>query len=456
VDWSNEDSARVLEQARRILSEIGVHCEHAPMRELLSGWGAEPLDERLRFPDVAVDEHLAGMRPTQDEPDMEAPTLTAGGCWAALFYCDPESLEVRPATTPEAIRMARLWDARGIDGVVPLVPGDVPPALVTVAAERIGLIHSRHLGGMLTVTDPEEVRLLRDMNLAAGRRYGLHVQVGISPLRLNSEGLDAVMAFRDDPDVEVHLGGAIPMAGATCPLEPLGALAQSLAEEIALSIVKTVLGQERGSISLRVEPFDFQYSTIVFGSPEWCLYRTLVSEVVRYMTGTTPRSGSFRSNGKQPDEQAACERTASVLWQALLGVRHFGAVGQLSVDEVFSPQQAIIDNEILAYVQRLVRGMPGFDAPGDPVEVIRQGIAEGGFAGLPETSSQFRDMFDFPGLFRHWNVGRWHREGGPSVLAEAWARAQERMAESTYQLEPARAAEVDRLYERAADYLAGS
>jgi len=365
-----------------------------------------------------------------------------------MFYCDPETQEIRRAASSDVARMCRLWDARGLSGVVPVVPGDVPPEIETLAAERIALKNSRSLGGSLTATDPEMVRRLIDMNQAAGRTYTFMEQVGISPLRFNATGLETALAFMGRRDVQVHLAGFIPMAGASCPLDPRAAAVQSTAEAIAFAILCAAL-ETTGGVSIRIEPMDFQYSLIVFGSPEWCLYRSLALQMHEYLTGRALRGGSFRSTAKRPDAQAACERTASVLWQALLGVRTFGAVGQLSVDEVFSPQQAVLDREILSYVERVVNGID-FDAgPGDAVGLIREGVAEGGFMSVADTAGRFREFYSFPRIFRHWNVGRWREEGSPTVLAEAWEIAQQEIASSKFRLSAEQEREVDRIYEGA-------
>ncbi|MBM3472703.1 MAG: hypothetical protein FJX75_05455, partial [Armatimonadetes bacterium] len=382
------DLGRIVDHALTVLAEIGVECSDAEVAAQIAAWpGCTPVNGRLRFAEDAVRSHLAARR-SSAPPGEDDRRLTMDACWAGLNYCDPETLIVRPATSDEAAQMARLWDARGTSSVVPLQPGDVPPALVTLAAERIGLLHSRWLGGSLPVTDPEEVRFLVDMNLAAGRRYRLVEQVAISPLRLNCKGVRTALAFRGDPDLSVSLTGAIPIAGATCPLDPLAALVQSTAEALAFDLISVALGFG-GGISLRVEPFDFRYSGIVFGSSEWCLYRAAVLQVTAHLAGQLVRSGVFRTTAKIPDEHAACERTASVLWQALLGVRHFGAVGQLSVDEVFSPQQAVIDREILAYVQRIMDGLD-LSADADPLGLIREGVGQGTFIGTDDTASRFR------------------------------------------------------------------
>ena len=189
-------------------------------------------------------------------------------------------------------------------------------------------------------------------------------------------------------------------------------------------------------------------------TPDACLYRAGVLQMTEYLTGRFPRGGVFRSTAKVPDEHAACERTASALWQALLGVRSFGAVGQLSVDEVFSPQQAVLDREILAYVQRILNGLD-LSAEVDPVALIGEGVAQGSFLGTLDTARRFREFYVFPEVFRHWNVNRWRAEGAPSVLSEAWARAQEEIAACSYRLPPEQEEQVDAVYAKAGEYLRG-
>lgn len=409
---------------------------------------------RIYFSRHCMRDHIARRRAQFAQlPEVDDERFSLGDCWPGLDYCDPETQEVRQASSEEAAKMARMWDARGLSGCVPLIPGDVPPELAALSAERIALMNSRNLGGAITVTDPEEIRFLIDMNLAAGRRYRLLQQVGISPLRFNPEGLETALRFVGSPDVDVAVAGFIPMAGATCPLDPRSALIQSAAETLAHDFLCRALGVDGGGFLLRVEPFDFRYLAIVYGSAEWCLYRAFALRMAEYLMGRKVRSGMFRSAAKRPDPQAACERTASVLWQALLGIRHFGAVGQLSMDEVFSPQQSVLDREILGYVERVIRGMEIGPEEIDPVALIREGVREGNYLCAANTVSRFRDFYYWPDIFYHWRVAQWRAEGEPSILGEAWARAKEEIAMSTFRLGDEQQKEVNRIYDKAQRYV---
>jgi trimethylamine:corrinoid methyltransferase-like protein len=223
---------------------------------------------------------------------------------------------------------------------------------------------------------------------------------------------------------------------------------------IGFDVLCSVLGFPDG-LGLGLYPFDFRYGAIVFGSAEWCLYHALSLQMTEHLTGRPVRHGGFRSTGKRPDPQATLERAASALWQALLGVRHFGAVGQLSTDEVFSPQQAVLDREILGYVERVVRGIDLGPPEVDPVELIGAGVREGSFLGVMDTVTRFRDFYHFPDIFRHWTVRGWRTAGQPSILTEAWTRAQEEITSSRFHLADGQARAVKNLSAKACAYLQG-
>ena len=455
--WSKSDLENAVNDALRVLAEIGIECVHEETRSRLADFGGVSFKgDRICFTETTVRGHLEKRRvPPAEPPSNEPVSFTLGGAYAALNYCDPVTGDIRPGTTKEAVQMARLWNARGNTGVLPLMPGDVRPDLMTLAAERISLENSRELGGSLVVTDPGQVPFLIEMNAVIGRRYRLVEQVSISPLKLNADGLETALRYAQNPDLDVMLDGFIPMAGATCPLDPRAAVVQTVAETLAYDMVCTVLEIPGAGLTIRVEPFDFQYAAIVFGSPEWCLYRTLAVQMSEYLTGRVQRTGKLRSVAKKPDAQAANERTASVLWQALLGARHFTGVGQLSIDEVFSPQQAVFDKDIVSYAERLIRGIDFDEGPADPVALIAEGVAENGYVGIDDTITRFRSFCRSPQFFRHWNLGRWKSEGEPSILADAWAYAQEEIASSTYELEGAQLKEIDAIYRRAEEYVRG-
>ncbi|NIA21292.1 MAG: hypothetical protein GWP05_04840 [Anaerolineaceae bacterium] len=449
--YTDDELDDVLTDALRVLQELGIACEH---RETIDRVTAEPgirhESGRLKFDPDTMRAHLDEVRRRNAGRPDEEPQFEALASWCCLNYADPETGRVRPPTTEDAVQMTRLMDARGCSNwSIPLVPMDVAPRHATLTGEYVAMKHSRGLGGFMAVLDPAEIEFLIEMNQAVGRTYLLDEQIGISPLRFNDHGLEAALKFAGRDDVKVILVGAIPSVGATTPLPIRSALTQTVAEGLGLSLVSVRLGFGEGGFGCGLQPFEFQYAGIIFGGPEEMLMRLASSQMGAFLNGRRGWIGTFHSMARMPDAQAAAERTAGVLWQAMHGVRRFRGVGQLAVDEVFSPQQAIIDDDILALVARAVRGMDPLATDGDPVEEIAEGLSEGTFLAQPATVAQYRQFMQFPELFRRYNVGHWQNLGSPTILDEAWQRAQQLIDENDFELPADQARDLDRIYRKA-------
>src|SRR3989339_1439091 len=234
----------ILNDALRILETLGVGCNHKEAIKRIPGHkGITYSNGRLHFSANTMRGHLESRRKMWKEiSPKEEPPFKLGGCWSGMNYCDPETKKIRPATTEESVQMTKLWEARGVTGsVIPVVPGDVNFRVQTLAAERICLLNSRHLGGALTVISADEARFLNEMYQAVGRRFVMFQETSISPLRMNDESLSIAMEFIDDESMDVDLGGSIPMYGVTTPHNMHAALAQSVAERLYDDLVGCIL-----------------------------------------------------------------------------------------------------------------------------------------------------------------------------------------------------------------------
>ena len=105
-------------------------------------------------------------------------------------------------------------------------------------------------------------------------------------------------------------------------------------------------------------PFDLRAGSQVFGSPENLLYQMLCMDLNRFY-GRPPDGGpgNIHVMSKIPDMQAAADKAAIMAWGASLGQRHFGAAGTLSLDDIFSAEQLILDCEIRDWVEAAIRGV---------------------------------------------------------------------------------------------------
>jgi trimethylamine:corrinoid methyltransferase-like protein len=346
--------------------------------------------------------------------------------------------------------MARFMDARGgRNWPIPIIPADVPRRQMTLACEHIAISNTRKLGGFTIAMDPTEIEFLVEMNQVAGRTFTLVEQIAISPLRFNDHGLEARERFAGRKDVRVILTGSMECVGSTAPLPIRSALVQLCAEAIALSIAGVALQGGPGAMGGELFPFDFQHAMLLFSGPEDMLYWSLGKQMIEFLNGRPAWGGSFHSMGRQPDPQSSAERTALALWQAIHGARRFHGAGQLAIDHIFSPQQAVIDDEILAIIAHVVGGLDPLAGSSDPVAEIAEGVAGGTFIDQPATAAGFRAVSFFPKLFHRYNAGHWHELGSPTILAEAWDKAQQQIRSCDFHLPADQQRDLDRIYSKA-------
>jgi trimethylamine:corrinoid methyltransferase-like protein len=455
--------AQIYREALRTLEEVGVQCDHQRTIDLLlQKSNASVRGGRIFIPARDVDSHFQARRTeiTRDLDAMEGDPeeFRLGGCWNCIEYCDPLTNTPRPATLDESIRMAKLAESLGArGGTIPVSPGESQPRLKTLLSEKIALLHTRTMGGWLTATDRDEITVIAAMHTAAGRRYTLGLEGLISPLMLNGEVMDTWFDWRDSSELDIGIMGGIPVAGTTAPLVFPAALVLSLAEALALDWIMDTLSDGRHTVfNVRLDAFDMRSANLLFGSAEWCIMSQCIRELMKGLFGTAGRGGAFRTNGKRVDAQTMMERTASFLWQAMMGTRVFGAVGQLCIDEVYSPVQAVLDRELIRYGARLVAGIPATCwQPGlDAVALIREGVAENGFLTHDTTSRLYREFYDLTRLASAENLNTWRRGKMTSMEERAWDEAAALIAAHDFELEGPARREVEKLYERGAAVVA--
>jgi len=449
--YSQDELNLILNDALRVLEKIGIKCVAPHVVERVTAEpGVRSENGCLLFDPDVLRAHVAMVRKRNAALPDEEPDFKLLSAWSCFNYADPETGAVRLATTDDAVLMTRLMDARGgRDWSIPLIPGDVPPQHATLTADYIGAKHSRALGGFTSVGNPKELEFLIEMYQAAGRKYLFVEQVGISPLCFNDNGLEMALRFKGRDDVDVILTGAIQAVGSTAPISLRTAMAQSIAESLALSLIGFRLGLGEGGFGTNLYAFDMQHTTMGFGTPEELLLYTLRQQMVSFLNGKKYRIGTLHSLARQPDAQAAVERTINALGQALSGARIFRGNGQLAVDEVFSPQQVIIDDEIIAHVRRVVQGVNPLAVDGDVVEELLEGLKTNQFLDADATAENFREFYLFPELFHHYNTDRWRSEDCPTVLGDAWAKAQAQIESNDFCLTAEQERDVDAVYQRA-------
>jgi trimethylamine--corrinoid protein Co-methyltransferase len=454
---SPDQAARVHELAKRILDENGIEVRHAGALQQLQAAGFRVKGERVFFDPPTVDEYvdemrrLTASRPAPPaEPDDGRLTLFVSSY--SLHVHDIELDRVVPYTIGRLIEMCKLIDSLaddGVSGAPPGIPTEVHPDLQPVAQYRIAALYARQGATPVDPTSAKTVNHLLDIAETMGRpidRLPVYVP---SPLRLGGESLDVVLACLDRLS---HIRvSSMPSAGATAPLHPFGALALAAAEVIGGAVATRVLTDKPVIFGVGIFPFDLRAGAMVFGSPENMLFHMLCSDFNHfYGWPWNPAFGNIHVMAKLPDAQAAAEKAAIMSLGASLGARRFGCAGTLSLDEIFSPEQLLLDCEIRDWVQRAAQGLwMGEGVVDDWLAEIQDGV-ERSFMALDSTLDYYKVHTWYPQRFDRGAIGPWLTKGQPRLSDGLRDEVRRRIAAHDFELASDKRREIERIYQAAA------
>ena len=268
----------------------------------------------------------------------------------------------------------------------------------------------------------------------------------ISPLQLPHDGLDAMVEFiQTGQPVSI---GPMAMVSGTAPATLAGTLAQENAEILATVVVSQLLAPGTpvtyGGIPHIMDPATGICS---FGSPEQMLMALACIQMGRFY-GFPVYINVGLTDAKVPDVQAGIEKGTSLMLGTLAGADTFGHAGICGTDHGASLLWLAIDDELMAYVKRVVRG---FEVNDDTIatEVINKIGPAGSFLAEEHTVRHFRDQLWLPGQIwtrTPWDL--WEKQGRNSMESRALDRVENILA--THKAEPldeALVREIDNIVE---------
>lgn len=451
-DFSEGQSQQVLDGAKRILDDIGMLCPTDAGTSLLCSLpGIRANGTRVHVSPELVDQQIELLRKeTPPDPD---PPVSQGSCWCCLNLADTQRNCVRPAGEKDLARAVRLYEGMGIrGGPPPLVVSDVSPRARDFQSTRVCLEHSESFGHPTGLPPEEDIPFYADMFEAAGRGpVPVLAMLILTPLRFDERVVDFCILHREDPRLRIHPAAGMPCVGSTSPLHFPAAFSLALAEALATSLFVRICLNKIWFPHLRSDPLDFRTGNYVVGSAPYEMLDAVTRKIFQHLFGCPHRGGCFLSLARWPDAHAVHDHTLSALLQGLQGARHFGGSGQLSHDEVFSPEMVVIDRDILRSLEYLLKGMP-WDEADLAMQVLKEGMASGQFMDHDTTLQGFRRLVVDMDLFRGMNLGQWRGAGERSLIEEAHRCVDKIVAERTF-IPPPDAAKAIRAIARKATLL---
>jgi trimethylamine--corrinoid protein Co-methyltransferase len=449
---SRDQIGRIHETALRVLEEVGVRVELDEAKKTLADSGARLDGDRVRLHPELVEDALRNapsrivLCGADEEHDLvvQGRRTYFGTGGAAVNVVDLETGDRRDSRLRDIVDLARLADALPHVHffVRPCAAQDVPAEAQAVNEFYAALAHTaKHvMGGGYS---PEGVETVVELATriagspeALRQRPRLTIIVGWmnSPLRFDRDGTRTLMAAVRS-GLPVALSSA-PMAGSTSPITLAGTLVQLHAEELA-GLVFTQLLQPGAPVLYGGIPSmaDMRQLRYIGGGVEFGMMNAAIAQLSHYINVPNYNSAGI-TEAKMPDLQAVYEKSFAVLQCALSGsncIHH--AAGMLESLMTVSPEQLVIDNEILAMARRTVRGIEvrpdtlAFDA-------IRDAAAEGNYLTAEHTLRHLRTEFLVPMLADRNDRETWEKAGRADVRQRACQKAGDILSEAPAPLIP--------------------
>jgi len=412
VGLSAADIEQMHQAALRVLSEVGLSVENPAALKVLADAGARVVGQRAFFEPSFVQEQLAAIRQVREAERGTTPRLHQAGADGAgeyprrltvtvgdmcQYYHGPLTDEIELMTTADLIEATRCVESMhdvGLGGYVPGVPRDVPYQLQALVEYRIGAEFTRHIT-LDTLNPPEALDYLFEMAEAFGDPLESGGMFSVSPLRLSGYEFD--VAVRHAARWKRFWVTTYPMVGATAPIRLRSAWVLSIAEALGGAVTLHLVGGGKPvHVSIGMFPFDLRTFGAVGGMPECAWMYWASAQITRYYDPSAGYSMMLSTQAKRPGPQAGLEKGLAGTFGVMTGCNDLHYAGVMSFDDIFSPEQMVLDCELRDALEQLARGIPPQTAA-QWVEDIREGIGSG-YTAVDTTLDHYHDTYWFPRL----------------------------------------------------------
>lgn len=434
----DEDIKKIHQASMKILNEVGIQITDQAALEFFSAQGVRcDFQKNLLYLSEGDILKAVGTAPSEiilygrgdDSRNIRlgGKKVYAGTGGTAINIIDFDRKR-RKTTTHDIAQTAQLVD--GLDNihffVIPCHPNDIDSADVDVNRfyQAINNTTKPIMGGILTEDGLDKV-IAMAADIAGGmeklreKPFISFICSVISPLKMDDQGLRNI--FKIARAGLPFAPSCAPIAGATSPITLAGTLSQLNAEALA-GVTLTQLINPGAPVFYCAVPtiMDMRTMAFLFGSVESGLMNAVMAQLAQYYRLPLYSTGGI-SDAKLPDQQAGFEKGISCILPALTGANFIHeAAGQLDSGMTICYAQYVIDNDIIGYVLRAVRGIE-IDEKTLAMEVIASVGPGGNFLDQELTVEKMRTEFYYPKAVTRTSYDQWEKAG----QKDTWTLAEE-------------------------------
>lgn len=415
---------RLHNAALRIMSEVGMRIENGVILDRLAACGGQVDTQSMtvRFPADTVERFIAD----SEKVDWHAVTpqvRASAGIFLGL-YLEPESDRHVPWTAERILRYAKV--AHYLDHVqgasmlgcpVPGIPNPIHPLYQRYFCWKHGIRSGGSLWDIRLC--PYIWEMCEAMATGAGktpRDYFVGVVYPTTTLLLPRTEAEQFVYFAERG---LHVGiGHMSSAGGSAPVTLAGAVALHIAEEMFINLIqRAFFGTRTLRLNCTIAPLDMRTLIYPYGRPERQIVNIMMADMAKHY-GAVFSGQSGHTDAKRPGPAAGAQRALTSIPTLMAGGVTNVAAGLLSVDEVFSPIQMIIDNEYVGALRRFARGCE-ITAETLAVDVVKAVGPGNLFTGTEHTARHFRNEFWEPRIWERRMFAAWLADGAKTEVDRA-------------------------------------
>jgi trimethylamine---corrinoid protein Co-methyltransferase len=441
--------------AMRILGEVGMEIQNDVLLKALDDFGL-PVDyqcQRVRFPTHIVERFLA--EADRHDWDTAEPSVSgSAGVYHSRFH-DPQTNELVEWTEELlAYYFSLAHKLPNIKGAVMLGSRMPVEAALEPLFERYYCWKYGASEGSSIYLD-ETCPYLYDLYQARADSLGKPIQevfrgtVYLIPaLKLGQHEAYQVEYFRSR-GLRVGIGDMYAM-GASAPITLAGAVTLNIAEQLALRILDWAwFGVKKLRIGGSISVMDMRTMIYPYGRPEMGMANLMTAQMARFY-GAAYSGHAGLSDAKLPSTESGYQKALTALPTLLACGSLWMDAGLLSIDEVCSPIQLILDDEFLSALGHMIKDFP-VDEETIGLDTILQNGPGGQYLDKDHTVKYLRSVQWQPKIWSREMLGPWL--DGPRMLDADKAREIAVQAQRDFQptsaLEPQLESDIQSIIARA-------